>query len=288
MYSKQEQYLIIVKIKGGEIIMFKETKNYNKLFVVNVFAVFWLSILLTGLVLMLMGEKAPMQLMTTICAWTPTIVLLIMFNKLLPNTTRREYFKNLFREKIKWTMVFFVTFIQLLIVLISAYTLSLLEKTPLLSLLNLSIPILSQLFFVSLTTGATGEESAWRGYLFPVIKEKSGVIKGSLLLGLIWFFWHVPLYIATSGFMGTELVIYLSMSLLFIVSTSVIICVCYEYNRNLFIPIWIHLMVNFSFGIVAVNLENAITFVAYITILYIVTAFGFYLWYKKFNKEVVL
>lgn len=263
--------------------MFKKRDNYKNLFVFNVFAVFWLSILLTGLVMMLMGEKAPMQLMTTICAWTPTIVLLLMFNKLLPNTTRREYFKSLFREKIKWNMVFFLTFIQLLIVLLSTYFLTLHEKTTVLGLLNISIPILSQLFFVSLTTGATGEESVWRGYLFPVMKKNYGVIKGSLLLGLIWFLWHVPLYVATSGFMGIELAIYLCLAFLLIVSASVIICICYEYNRNLFIPIWIHLMMNFSVGLVAVDLNNAIIFLTYVSILYILTAFGFYAWYKKFN-----
>lgn len=265
-------------------MVLNKKKNYNKLFIVCVYALFWSFILLIGGMLLLFSEKVPMQLLVTICSWTPTMVLLIMFQKLLPDTSRRDFFNKLFREKINWRMLFTVTVIQFLIVLVSIYIVSFQNRVSVLSLLNLSLPVLLYAFFVSLITGATGEEFAWRGYLFPVMAKKSGVIKGSILLGLIWAFWHAPLWFATSGFSGSDLIIYIATFMIMIISVSVIIGICYNHNRNLVIPIWIHLLVNFSASLYAGNIENALDVTIYLALLYVLTAFGFCLWHKKTHK----
>lgn len=256
-----------------------EKKDYTKSFVVYVYALFWVSILLAGGALFLFGEMTPMQLLITICSWTPTIVLLIMFKRLLPDTTRRSFFKNLFVAKVNWGMLLVVTAIQLLIVLVSIWAVSLRQEVSMLSSLNLSLPLLSYSFFISLVGGATGEESAWRGYLFPIMAKKSGVIKGSVLLGFIWAFWHAPLWFATSGFSGLDLVAYIAMFIVLIVSVSVIIGVCYAHNRNLVVPIWIHLVTNFAITLYAGN--ALLELFTYVALLYVPTAFGFYLWHKK-------
>lgn len=230
---------------------------------------------------LLFGEKVPMQLLVTICSWTPTIVLLIMFKKLVPDTSRMDFFRNLFRPKINWGMFLTVTAIQLLIALASISIVSFQKEVPILSMVNLSLPMLLYAFFVSLITGATGEEFAWRGYLFPVMAKKSGVIKGSTLLGFIWVFWHTPLWFATSGFFGLDLVIYIAIFMVMIISVSVIIGICYNHNNNLVIPMWIHLLVNFSASFYAGNIENALDVTIYLALLYLLTAFGFYIWHKK-------
>lgn len=264
--------------------MVDEGKNYNKLFVVWVYALFWISILLIGGLLALFGEKLPMQLLVTISSWTPTMVLIIMFEKLMPNTTRKDFFKRLFRPKINWSLFLGVTVIQLFLALASIYIVSVQKGVPMLSMINLSLPMLFYAFFVSLITGATGEEFAWRGYLFPVMAKKSGIIKGSILLGLIWAFWHAPLWFATSGFTGLDLVIYIATFMVMIISVSVIIGICYNHNNNLVIPMWIHLLVNFSASFYAGNMENILDVTIYLALLYLFTAFGFSLWHKRMHK----
>lgn len=52
-------------------------------------------------------------------------------------------------------------------------------------------------FFFAIVDGPIGEEIGWRGFLLPRLLEKHGPIVASLVVGVVWFAWHVPLYLAT-------------------------------------------------------------------------------------------
>jgi membrane protease YdiL (CAAX protease family) len=49
---------------------------------------------------------------------------------------------------------------------------------------------------ITMLIGAIGEETGWRGVLQPELQRRFGPIKGTLLVGLIWGYWHLPANLA--------------------------------------------------------------------------------------------
>jgi membrane protease YdiL (CAAX protease family) len=42
---------------------------------------------------------------------------------------------------------------------------------------------------------ANGEEMGWRGYVLPRLQAKHSALIGSLILAILWAFWHVPKFV---------------------------------------------------------------------------------------------
>lgn len=105
-------------------------------------------------------------------------------------------------------------------------------------------------FFFAVVDGPIGEEIGWRGFLLPRLLEKHGAIVASLIVGLVWFAWHVPLYLAT----GRE-----TLSLAF--------CVGYALNNVAFsfIHTWFFLRSGGS-ALLAILLHTAGNYAVYLAV----------------------
>ncbi len=68
----------------------------------------------------------------------------------------------------------------------------------LLTLNNLGPSLLFQIFFFWLT-----EETAWRGFALPRLQAKYNALTASLILGVLWGLWHIPLLFIPGSFQSS-------------------------------------------------------------------------------------
>lgn len=97
-------------------------------------------------------------------------------------------------------------------------------------------------FFLMLVIGGGQEEFGWRGYAQEPLQEKIGVIPASLVIGVIWGIWHLPLW-----FMTGDLHSAYSFFAFVIMTTSISIMYAWLYNssgKKLIVVMFFHAMNN--------------------------------------------
>lgn len=79
---------------------------------------------------------------------------------------------------------------------------------------NLPVYILPFLIFEFLSNG---EEMGWRGYVLPRLQAKHSALASSLMLGLLWGFWHIPKYLAPdySGSFALNMIKFVAEAILY-------------------------------------------------------------------------
>jgi CAAX protease family protein len=118
--------------------------------------------------------------------------------------------------------------------------------------MGLSVGFWAGLIILNLLQGATGEEAGWRGFALPRLQETLRPVKASLILGLIWGFWHLPLWLF-SGYSGLDLLIYVLAFSVSIISLTFLLTWISCKTPNSLVPI---VITHFSFN-VSLNLVDA-------------------------------
>lgn len=108
--------------------------------------------------------------------------------------------------------------------------------------LLISLPLL----FVFTASSFLGEEYGWRTYFQPLLQKKFGLIKGTLLFGVLWEFWHLPLVFFyyspkdPSMSLGQWIVFrYFGVTLL-----AIFMAYAYMKTHNVWLPVLIHFVNN--------------------------------------------
>ena len=237
--------------------MDKRVKRY----VILSYAVFWLMVLgLCGTASMVFHcPPVVLRILSNICAWAPTIVLLAGFRIFCPGITVKEFYRKAFGGKVSIGSLATAALITTGVTLLTVSILSLIQGNPFGSYWDLGTYPFWASFLFSVTTGPTGEESGWRGYLRPYLNRNQSFFKASVIQGVIWAFWHTVLWFVDSDFMGMEMIPYILSNVIVMTGLCFLMNHFMEDHDNLIYGIVIHFCFNFlgDFWLrVTRNIEN--------------------------------
>jgi hypothetical protein len=96
---------------------------------------------------------------------------------------------------------------------------------------GITIPMLLGRVVYQLFSGPISEEAGWRGFALPRLQSKYNALVSSLILGVIWTFWHLPLFfLAGSAQKGIPFPIYL------VLICTLTLYITWVYNNTLWKP----------------------------------------------------
>lgn len=262
----------------------KKLDNCYK-YVITAYITFWLMVLVLcgGASMVFHAPAVVMRILSNVCAWSPTLVLLIMFSKLRPNMTIKDFSKEAFSGKIH------IGIIAALIVtitganLLTVVLLSFFQGKSLSSYFSMGGYSFIASFLFSFLSGPTGEESGWRGYLRVELNQKYSFIKASIIQGVIWAFWHAVLWFVDSDFMGLSMIPYVISNVIVITCITLIMNIVLDKYNNIFYAIAIH----FSFNIVYCFLEVDIWFYMILIVVYMLLALIFFFYWKNHSRDYI-
>jgi membrane protease YdiL (CAAX protease family) len=217
------------------------------------YLVFLCLLALTGVLISLNAPSYIQTIAINVCSFAPTIVVLIMFRRIFPGVTFREFLRRNFIGRVNPLIFLLLLILQVAIVALAVGAQLWVTGKGLNSVLLLSPSALLTTFVVTATGGAMGEELGWRGYLLKELNKRHTLFMSGLIVGIVWGFWHLPLWII-SGYSGISLLLYVAYFLVSIVSTSLVITIFYSRQWNLLIPIWIHFLFNFALRLVKMDI----------------------------------
>lgn len=139
--------------------------------------------------------------------------------------------------------------------------------------------------FVMFLIGGGQEEFGWRGYILDPLQDKIGLIKASLLIGLLWGLWHYPLWL-----MPGESHVYYSFIgfVLFAISFSVMIGIMYQVSGKKMVIAWVmHAASNYALSLFPVFFNEDVAQPSYWVwvILNMIIALIMMLWYINTRKK---
>ena len=170
-------------------------------FIALTFAFSWSIWIATGVIA---PDRLPLAVLPG--AWGPTFVAFILTAITRGKAGVRELLGKILRWRVG-LLWYLVALIGIAVIAFSAVGIYTLFRgtfiSPQLPEGMAGIPIVIYLpiaFIVNLLVGGPiAEEFGWRGFAQPRLQSRIGVFKASLLIGIVWGLWHLPLFIFGDG-----------------------------------------------------------------------------------------
>lgn len=227
-----------------------DSKKYNvKEFIISVLFFTWVP----WLILVFSGKSVDSissKLLIGLGGIAPAAVTGFLLKRYHSKIFVKDYFKRIvslrFLKRKESGLILFPVFCMVISIVISVvfFEGSWSQITPTVSAKHLLLFV----FFI-LLFGPLPEELAWRGYLLDGLSEKYNPFSASIIIGLVWGLWHLPLFfiegyplkdLASSGLF---LLIYFGS----LIPKSIIMTyIYYKTDRSIMTAILFHFLINFA------------------------------------------
>lgn len=242
--------------------------NYLKKYIISSYILVWTLIIFVAGTASLIFHAPPviMWIVRNLIAWSPTYLLLLGWKHFRPDETRIAFVKRCFSGKIKIFPLLLSFALTFGISVLSLFLYSVMTGKSMLSYINLGTTALPLSIFLSLTSGPTGEELGWRGFMREEFNKKYGFLKSSVCQGMVWCFWHTLLWVVDSDFTDWRAIPYIISNIVVITSITILMNIFLERYNNLLYSVLLH----FGFNILYVFLDVDIGFFEILTVLYLI------------------
>ena len=195
----------------------------------------------------LLAEDLPLELLLIIGSWVPNIAAFIVIGFVIK---RKGGIKNLLLGWTKWNMHPAWYLLALSPVLFGFIVIGLYSMiygySPSTGLFSEPVEFLGLLVLITIT-GAMGEELGWRGFALPRLQSKMSAFQASVILGILWSLWHLPLWFAGLGFETIPFWAYMVIGISF---SILITAACNSTNGSLVAASLFHLFLNVSVNMI--------------------------------------
>ncbi len=110
------------------------------------------------------------------------------------------------------------------------------------------------LIYILFLGGPLGEEIGWRGYLLPLLLKKTTPFFSSLIIGVIWSIWHLPLFYII-GTIQSQLP-FIAYIFYTMILTFYITLVYIKTDGSISSGVYVHLSANLSIGVFTIINET--------------------------------
>ncbi|MFX1235676.1 MAG: lysostaphin resistance A-like protein [Promethearchaeota archaeon] len=146
--------------------------------------------------------------------------------------------------KIKWLLITFLL-IPSLYILSSVIAILFQGDPPILEWISQPWVIISYII-TAFFAGGFPEEFGWRGYLLDRFQVRGNMIISSLIIGIIWGFWHLPVWLMPDDSHSLGILNFF-LFLIDVIFASILFTWLYNNtNKSILIAVILHTMLNFT------------------------------------------
>lgn len=192
-------------------------------------------------------------------AWTPTIASVLLTRLIEGKDGVRQFLSRVIRWRVglQW---YLVVLFGIAVIAFAAQGLNiwLFDGAPISLNLPAGVPkdgllvALPVIFLVNIFLGGPlAEDIGWRGYALPKLREKMDAFSASLVIGLVWILWHLPLFWIPEGRSAVGGIPILWFGLM-TMAWSVLFAWVYVNTESILMPVLFHAAVNTTLGTLGV------------------------------------